>query len=148
MGRKGTLPQTHPFDSIDCPMAHLLGTSRHKFDDKWRVVLPAQHRDLIAGTLYFAPGDQGQVALFPESAFNERMAEKQLLQANGALGMREYLLFTGSVNRISMDGQSRVALPDQFRKTMSQEVVIIGAGNRLEFWSTALHAEFLGGEGG
>jgi DNA-binding transcriptional regulator/RsmH inhibitor MraZ len=149
-GKRGHTPKVSPparpnfSDSIDCPMAHLLGTSRHKFDDKWRVVLPAQHRDVIGGTLYFAPGDDGQVSLFPESAFDERIEKKRAEQAAGIIGVREFLIFTGGANRISMDAQSRVVLPEQFRQAMTLDVVIIGAGSWLEFWSAPHHESFFG----
>jgi DNA-binding transcriptional regulator/RsmH inhibitor MraZ len=125
-------------------MAHLLGTTRHRFDDKWRVVLPSSHREVIGGTLYFAPGDQGQVVLFPEPAFLERMALKSARQQHGDEGMRDYLTFTRRANRTQLDGQGRVVLPDPFRPVMTQDVVIVGAGDRLELWPSDRFADFFG----
>ncbi len=125
-------------------MAHLLGTTRHRFDDKWRVVLPSSHREVIGGTLYFAPGDQGQVVLFPEHAFHERLAQKSAQQQQGDQGMREYLTFTRRANRTQLDGQGRVVLPEAFRSTMTQDVVILGAGDRVELWPAARFADFFG----
>jgi MraZ protein len=127
-------------------MAFLLGTSRHRFDEKWRVVLPSQHRDVIGGSLYFAPGDQGQVVLFPEAAFQERMNDKAAAQREGAAGVKAFLQFTKTANRTQMDMQGRVVLPEYFRPRMTQAVVIIGAMDRLEFWSESQYAEFFGDE--
>lgn len=122
----------------------MLGTTRHRFDDKWRLVLPSGHREVIGANVYVAPGDQGQVVLFAEAAFHQRMAEKSELQRSGSDGMKAYLSFTKSANSTKFDANGRVVLPEQFRKSMSQDVVAIGAGDRVELWSAELYREFFG----
>jgi DNA-binding transcriptional regulator/RsmH inhibitor MraZ len=121
------------------------GTTRHRFDEKWRIVLPLHHREMIVpkdSPVYIAPGDQGQVVMFPPASFQERLAEKTARQRDGADGMREYLAFTKRTNVTKVDSQGRLVLPEPFRDRMAPEVLLIGAGDRLELWSEAAHDAF------
>jgi MraZ protein len=125
----------------------LLGRVQHSLDDKGRIVLPSQYRDLLPGALYLTLGDDRQVALWPEEPFQQKLAEKTARQHEGLAGRREFLRFTANTAQVKMDGQSRISIPEPLRAQAgldrNRPLTIVGAGDRVEIWDTALLEAFL-----
>ncbi len=126
----------------------LLGRVQHSLDDKGRIVLPSQYRDNLIGPLYFALGENSEIAIWPEEGFNEKLAQKKQLELNGgAAGAREYRRFTSYASPAKMDAQFRITIPEVLRDKAvigsSGPLAIIGAGDRLEVWDAARYDVYL-----
>jgi MraZ protein len=119
----------------------LLGRSQHSLDDKNRIVLPASYRDLLHGPLYFALGEENQVAIWPEEAFAAKAAlKKERELTGGPEGRREHLRFTMNASVVKIDAQFRVPIPENLRNEAdldrSRPISIVGANDRIEIWDT------------
>ena len=126
----------------------LLGRAQHSLDDKGRIVLPSQYRDNLHGPLYFALGENSEIAIWPEEGFNEKLAQKKQLElTGGAAGAREYRRFTSYASAAKVDAQFRITIPEVLREKAvlgsGGPLAIIGAGDRLEVWDAARYDEYL-----
>jgi MraZ protein len=132
-------------------LAMLLGRAQHSLDDKGRIVLPSQYRDNLHGPLYFALGENSEIAIWPEEGFNEKLAQKKQLElTGGAAGAREYRRFTSYASAAKVDAQFRITIPEVLREKAvlgsGGPLAIIGAGDRLEVWDAARYDEYLESE--
>ena len=130
----------------------LLGRVQHSLDDKGRIVLPAQYRDNLHGALFFALGENGEIAIWPEEGFNEKLAQKKQLElAGGSSGAREYRRFTSNAGPAKLDAQFRITIPEGLREKAeigsTGPLAIIGAGDRLEIWDAARYDLYLEADG-
>jgi MraZ protein len=119
----------------------LLGRTQLTLDDKHRIVLPAAFRDSLQGNLFFALGDENQVGIWPEAAFQEKLAIKKARELQGgADGRREFLRFTSNASQVKMDAQFRVPVPETLRTLArldrSRPVAMVGASDRVELWDS------------
>jgi MraZ protein len=120
----------------------LLNSVTASLDDKGRIVLPSAFRDHLHGPLFFALGDENEIAIWPEEAFNVKMAQKQERElTGGAEGAKELRRFAANAAPVKLDTQFRVSIPEALRKRAGVEagrpVTIIGANNRIEIWDKA-----------
>jgi MraZ protein len=127
----------------------LLGRSQHSLDDKNRIVLPATHRELLQGVLYFALGDDNEVAIWPEAGFNAIMAIKKNRElTGGAEGRKEHRIFAMNASQVKMDAQFRVSIPENLRLQAGLDrgrpVSIVGVDDRVEIWDSARLDFYLG----
>ena len=126
----------------------LLGRVDHSLDDKGRLVVPAVFRDDLDGKLFFALGDENEVAVWPEAEFNEKLEQKKAREREGREGAREFRRFTAFAAACKMDAQFRIAIPETLRLKagLGREVTIAGASSRMEIWDRATHAAYLDAE--
>ena len=128
----------------------LLGRTQLTLDDKHRIVLPATFRDYLRGPLFFALGDENQVGIWPEDAFQEKLAIKKSRELQGGPeGRREFARFTSNASPVKMDAQFRVPVPETLRTLArldrSRPVAMIGAYDRVEIWDAFLLDAYLAG---
>lgn len=119
----------------------LLGRTQLTLDDKNRIVLPATFRDSLHGPLYFALGDENQVGIWPEEAFQQKLALKKERELHGGPeGRREFIRFTANASPVKMDAQFRVPVPETLRTLArldrSRPVAMIGVSDRVEIWDS------------
>ena len=116
-----------------------IGTSEHAIDPKARLAIPAKYRNQWDpnrdGTAWVAiPWPGGVVRLFTEAAF-EKLAAGEHDTLTPSRGAAEFEAgFFGFAERLEMDSAGRITLPKahlEFTK-LKTDVVIVGAGNRLE----------------
>ena len=121
------------------------GEAEHALDDKGRFVIPAIFRDSLHGPLYFALGDEGEVAIWPQTGFDRKLAQKQAKELEGREGARELRLFTSNAANVKVDAQFRVAIPESLRQKagLVREVTIIGAADRIEIWDKSTYATYM-----
>jgi MraZ protein len=128
----------------------LLGRTQLTLDDKNRIVLPSAFRDYLRGPLFFALGDEEQVGIWPEEAFQQKLAIKKERELHGGVeGRREFLRFTSYASPVKMDAQYRVPVPETLRNLAklerSRPVAMIGASDRVEIWDSASLDAYLNG---
>ena len=116
-----------------------LGTHTPKLDDKGRLILPAKFRDELADGLVIAKFQERCLAIWPISSFVD-MTKTVRSASSSQQGVRDYqrILASGASNE-TPDKQGRITIPPKLREwaSLTKDVVVIGAMNRLEIWDEA-----------
>lgn len=125
-----------------------LGTFELKLDAKGRLILPAKYRDQLQGGLVMTRGQEHCLYVFPLSEFermHEQMRQAPLTSKDARAYQRVFL--SGAVDDIP-DKQGRILIPAILRRfaDLEREIVVIGAGARLEIWDTQAWETFLQSE--
>ncbi|MFV2062218.1 MAG: division/cell wall cluster transcriptional repressor MraZ [Chloroflexota bacterium] len=113
------------------------GEYRHTVDDKGRLAVPARFRAELAQGAQVSKWIDGCAALFPKADWDV-LAEKTAALPVTDQGSRTFQRFLfGAAFEITLDRQGRFVLPGVLREfaQLESEVVVVGARNRLEFWS-------------
>lgn len=114
-----------------------LGTFTYALDEKGRLTLPAKFRHLL-DRIVVTHGLDGCLFVFSDERW-DRLAEnldKALpITQRGARSLNRFF-YAGAAD-LSPDGQGRILIPSFLREyaDLKDEVVIIGANNRLELWN-------------
>lgn len=119
-----------------------IGTFYHNLDAKNRVKIPSKLLDKArdpekkAATFYITKGMEGCLFLFTEERWMQ-LAENFHNLSLGAVQAREFQrLFFANAFEVNVDGSGRILIPEGLKKTakITREVVLLGAGNRIEVW--------------
>ena len=125
-------------------MARMIGSYQHNIDQKGRVIIPAKYREALGEIFYITCGTDGCLFVLPESQWNaieERIADMPISQA--AAFQRA---FYSSACEGNPDKQGRVLIPQNLRDYagLTKDVIIAGAGTRLEIWDSEKWNELQG----
>jgi len=118
-------------------VAELLGQHRYQLDAKGRIALPAKFRESFGEGVYLTLGQDGCLYAYPRDEWNRRSTEVRSAPLAGQ-DARDYArMFFGNADRVDLDGQGRLVIPQQLRSRtgLAREVVVIGVSERLEIWS-------------
>jgi MraZ protein len=126
-----------------------LGSFRHQIDEKGRVALPASFRRL-GGEEPFVLLDAGDRALFlyPASAWR-RLAEQLLgLRRRDTRSRMRVLRLTANAVEVVPDKQGRILIPERLKAAaeLEDEVLIVGALDRVELWNPRVFDEVVAAE--
>lgn len=115
----------------------LIGEYEHSLDVKGRLIMPAKLREDIGDNFIITKGLDGCLFGFSLSEwtqFEEKLKSLPLTNKNARDFVRFFL--SGAVN-VEIDKQGRFLVASNLREyaSMEKEVVIIGVGTRIEFWS-------------
>ncbi len=113
------------------------GTYTPRMDDKGRITLPAKYRDRLKGGVVLMRGqDHTLFVLTPEGfeEFAHRAIHAEVTDEK-QIGFQRYMLANTEDQR--PDAQGRITIPARMREyaNLSKDVVINGAGLRMEIWS-------------
>ena len=113
------------------------GTYEHSLDDKGRVILPARIRARLSGAVYLTQHLDSCVAMWTLEQFEKEVAAQLAAAESGPRERNEVRDWSASVHEVELDRQGRMAIPQQLRSYagLEQEVLVIGAINRVELWS-------------
>lgn len=113
------------------------GSSEHTVDDKNRLSIASKHRALLPQSVsawYCVPWPTGVLRLYPEPTFLE-LANKwdDSLTPSDDQAALDATMFSFA-ERLEMDSAGRIRLPQKHLDLvgLGQEVVVLGAKNRLE----------------
>jgi MraZ protein len=114
-----------------------LGQYQHTLDSKYRLIIPARFRELLADGAYIIQGMDQNLMVMTSKTFeliNERINAESITDSKVRLLRR--LLFSNG-ERVDVDSAGRILLPPFLRQAagLDSEVVIVGAGNYFEIWS-------------
>jgi len=117
-------------------VAELLGQHRYELDAKGRMALPGKFRQSFDDGAYLTLGEDGCLYAFPREEWDRRRGE---LRAGGRAGQSARArarMFFGNAERVELDGQGRMVIPQKLRSQvgLSREVVVIGVADWLEIW--------------
>ena len=115
----------------------LIGEYEHSLDVKGRLIMPAKLREDIGEKFIITKGLDGCLFGFSLSEwtnFEEKLKSLPLTNKNARDFVRFFL--SGAVE-CEIDKQGRFLVASNLREyaSMEKEVVIIGVGTRIEFWS-------------
>lgn len=115
----------------------LIGEYEHSLDVKGRLIMPAKLRENIGEKFIITKGLDGCLFGFPLNEwtnFEEKLKSLPLTNKNARDFVRFFL--SGAVE-CEIDKQGRFLVASNLREyaSMEKEVVIIGVGTRIEFWS-------------
>ena len=122
-----------------------LGTHTPKLDDKGRVILPAKFRDELASGIVVTRGQENCLYVFSSREF-ELLHDKIRQAPVTSKTARDFLrLFLSGASAETPDKQNRITLPANLRQyaDLSRDLVVIGAGNRVEIWDSAKWDSYL-----
>ena len=114
-----------------------MGEYEHSLDAKGRLIMPAKLREDIGDKFIITKGLDGCLfgfSLNEWTHFEEKLKALPLTNKNARDFVRFFL--SGAVS-IEIDKQGRFLVASNLREyaSMEKEVVIIGVGTRIEFWS-------------
>ena len=115
----------------------LIGEYEHTLDVKGRLIMPAKLREDIGDKFIITKGLDSCLFGFSLSEwtnFEEKLKSLPLTNKNARDFVRFFL--SGAVS-IEIEKQGRFLVASNLREyaSMEKEVVIIGVGTRIEFWS-------------
>lgn len=114
-----------------------LGEYQHALDEKGRLFIPARFREGLGSPFVATRGLDRCLFAFPLgewSRIEQKLQSLPLTQSEARAFVR--LLLSGA-SLVEVDRAGRVLLPAHLREYagLEREVVIIGVGQRVEFWS-------------
>ena len=121
----------------------LTGTFHHKIDSKKRLAIPADVRNRLQ---WEAPtpdtpvhfmvtlGEGGTLCIYEEAEFAKRAQELEESEMDPDELLQFEALFFSLANRVEMDRQGRIRLPDNLLKMakLGSDVTVIGVKDHLE----------------
>ena len=123
----------------------LVFTGQHDrtIDEKNRLQLPSQFRATIdpkrdGEALYVTLGeDRGTLSIFTERGFEDLSARIETEYMTGPDSRRFELQFYGLTQRVELDKQGRLVLPDRLVKKarLGPDVYLLGQKNRIDIWN-------------
>ena len=115
----------------------LIGEYEHSLDVKGRLIMPAKLREDIGKKFIITKGLDGCLfgfSLDEWTNFEEKLKSLPLTNKNARDFVRFFL--SGAIE-CEIDKQGRFLVASNLREyaSMEKEVIIIGVGTRIEFWS-------------
>ena len=127
----------------------LTGTYERNLDDKKRLAVPKRLRDEFGTdeitSLYVAPGTDRSLALYSPAAF-DRLAQEIAQQPSNRADVRKYLrLFYARAEKVDLDAQGRIRIPDRLAELagLQRDIVLLGVHDHAEIWDAVVWNEFL-----
>ena len=118
-------------------MAELLGQHRYQLDAKGRIALPAKFRESFVDGVYLTLGQDGCLFAFPKQEWDGRSTEVRSRPLNGQHARAYARMLFGNAERVDLDNQGRVVIPQKLRTGVGigRDVIVLGVSDRLEIWS-------------
>jgi MraZ protein len=114
-----------------------LGEYQHSLDAKGRIILPSRFRARLESGLVITRGLDGCLWVMPQEGWNrlaERLSETSIADPRARNFAR--FVFSGA-SEVRPDRQGRLFVAEHLRKHagLERDVVVMGAGDRIEIWS-------------
>ena len=125
-------------------MAFFTGSYFRSLDEKSRLAIPKPIREALGAEVYFAPGTEGALAVFPAEEF-QRWSERFFAAGPATQDVRAFQrMFYGQAQRVDVDGQGRVRIPAELMvgSRIQNEVVLVGVRDHLEVWDRQRWSEY------
>ncbi len=119
----------------------ITGTFHRSIDDKLRLPVPRPLREAFpvaeGDDLYLAPWNEGCIAVYSTDGF-EKFAERLAAASPGGADVRTFhRLFYSRAERVVLDRQSRIRIPERLLGQVpeNRDVVILGVNDHAEIWA-------------
>ncbi len=116
-------------------MAIFVGRYDYRIDGQGRLILPPSFRSKLADGAYITSFDIC-LALLPGSDFEEMSERLESRIGPGNVDLDAHREFTSSAAEVKLDSQGRIRIrPEHLDAAgLAKEVVVVGAGKRVEVW--------------
>lgn len=114
-----------------------VGSYNHTLDEKGRLIIPAKFREKLGEECMVTQGLDGCLFVFDMNEW-ERFAEKlRALPMIDADSRKFARYFLAGAAALEVNKSGRILIPETLRKAagITQDVVLIGVGARIEIWS-------------
>jgi MraZ protein len=113
-----------------------LGEHRHALDEKGRVIFPARLRSELGAQVVLQKGIDPCLYVFPPEEWERQVQRVSSLPTTRPEARRYARFFFSQAQSERIDRQGRLTIPAPFREYagLSRDVVIVGAGARVEIW--------------
>ncbi len=120
------------------------GEYRHTVDEKGRLAIPTRLRAQLAQGGTVSAWIDGCVAFHPQDEWNRMTSQVDALPITDKPARNFRRLLYGTAFEAKLDRQGRFVLPQTLRDYagIEAEVVLVGAGSRIELWSPERWSEF------
>lgn len=120
------------------------GEYEHTIDAKGRVIIPSKLRESLGEQFMITKGLDGCLFLYPMDQWAEFEEKLQALPLNQPSARAFARFFFSGAMEGELDKQGRVMLPANLREygKLSKDVIIAGAGTRLELWDKEVRAQY------
>lgn len=123
----------------------LIGTDEATIDDKGRILVGKKKRERLGEPFAIAVGEVGCLVAYPEEVWQRKVAEMLSFDSLNQ-GRQQYTrLFLGYADdELKFDQQGRVVVPQKLRDIakLSDKVLLVGCGDRLEIWAKDEYERF------
>lgn len=122
-----------------------LGQYSHTIDSKGRLTIPARFRGALESGAYVIQGFERNLLVYTTESF-ERLAEKaSTLSTTDPEARAVRRVIFGGASEVQLDSSGRILLPPFLRDyaQLDSEIVIVGAGQYFELWSSATWDQIL-----
>lgn len=127
----------------------LTGTYDRNLDEKQRLALPKRLRDEFGeadlASFYIAPGTDRSLALYSPTGF-ERLARKVSRKSGQSARLRTFMrLFYSQAEKVDLDAQGRIRIPDRLAKLagLERDVILLGVHDHAEIWAVETWREYM-----
>ena len=120
------------------------GTYTPRLDDKFRLTLPAQWRELVKDGIVLTRGQANCVFGLKPAAYEDLKDQVRALPFTHPGAQNFARMISSGAARLVPDKQGRVAVPPALRKwgAIDRDCTVIGVMDRFEIWDTARWDQF------
>ena len=120
------------------------GESEHFIDDKGRVILPVDYRNVLGNYCVLTRGPDKVVILFPVEVWEE--IQSSLYKDAVVTPSRILQRLFSSRTEVKIDNRGRMSIPRVLRDwaniTVGSSVILLGQGQSVEIWSKEYWLEY------
>jgi len=127
----------------------LTGTYSRNLDDKHRLAVPKRLREEFSEKqltcFYIAPGTDKSLALYSPAAF-ERLGKLLAERPSNRADVRNFLrLFYSRAEKVELDSQGRIRIPERLVSfaQLQHDIILLGVHDHAEIWDKQLWDKFL-----
>ena len=116
-----------------------LGEFTHKMDNKNRIMMPSEFRDILSEDFYITKGPENSLVIYTKEEFEKQSQRLDNLVIENKKNRAIKRLFFSSTIKTSLDKQGRVLLNKNLRDyaNIASEAMIIGNNTTIEIWDVA-----------
>lgn len=116
-----------------------LGEFTHKLDNKNRIMMPSEIRDILSEEFYITKGPEKSLVIYTKEEFEKQSQRLDNLVIENKKNRAIKRLFFSSTIKTSLDKQGRVLLNKNLRDyaNIASEAMIIGNNTTIEIWDVA-----------
>lgn len=127
----------------------LTGTYSRNLDEKKRLAVPKKLCDefgeIDLRSFYVAPGMDRSLTLYSPAGF-ENLARKIAEHSSNRADVRNYVrLFYSRAEKVELDAQSRIRIPERLAEFagLTRDVILLGVHDHVEIWDATTWETFM-----
>jgi MraZ protein len=116
-----------------------LGQYYYNLDSKGRLIIPSRYREHLQGEVVVTRGLDRCITVYPIIVWEEIAQKVTALPFTDPRGRTLRRIFFADANKVELDRQGRILIPDRLRDyaelELTAEVAIVGLDRFIELWN-------------